>query len=195
MPRGRKKNSLKKKNSSKNVSKEVQDIFFNTDIKDEEEIVDTTTEETIESPEEILSTLDEDKEVEVPETVPIPDGSINDTEQFTVVASYSDDGEEVKTVQCIRKNQPPPESTWADKKCKFKCGQKIMPRVIKKKDIPNYECAVVISPGTYPDTYIIKISRSLNETQVIGNNWEEASDKCKPYVSFWEANSPPKRIL
>jgi hypothetical protein len=194
----KKKKNLKKK-SKIDISKEVRDIFFNAEVvEDDDNVIENKeTSDVCEDLEvlEDVEVLDTEKEVEAPETVPIPDGSINDVEHFTVVASFSDDGEEIKTVQCIRKNQPPPENTWADKDIKFTGGQRIMPKTLKKKDIPNYECAVVISPGTYPNTYIIKVSRSLNETTVIGANWVVASEKCKPYISFWEANSPPKKVL
>ncbi len=69
-----------------------------------------------------------------------------------------------------------------------------MPASLAKSKMSEYECAVVISPGTLTDSFMIKLSRSMNETSVRGKDWVVADPKCKPYVSFWEANSPVKKV-
>lgn len=204
MPKRKKKNLIKHKDSKKsivkpksNISKEVMEIFFNT--KDEEK-------EEIEAPLDILDdeiNIDDalvpppdllDQDVEVPETVSIVNDSTEDSEHLMVVSSFSDDGESIQTIQSIKKNTPPVD-TWADKDTKFKCGQRIMPSTLSKSACKNYECAVIISAGAHQNTYMIKLSRSMNEICVNGSNWVEASKDCKPYVSYWESISPTMKVI
>jgi hypothetical protein len=197
MPRGRKPKTFKqtkiKGKSAKSVSAEVQDVFFNTNIKDDEEVLETITEDIVEEIadlEDVAALTGEiPKEVEAPETVSISEGGVGDSETFMVVSSFSDEGDELQTIQSIRGNKPP-EATWADKHSKFVTGQKIMPSRLTKDEIKNFECARVISPGFAFDTYLIKMSRSMNEISIKGADWVLASIDCKPYVSYWDSVSP-----
>lgn len=207
MPRGRKKKLVDDKSPRKSsnkkdstISKEVQDIFFDSGIKDDEvePTVDATEDPDLELDlEAVVAGVDieegaEEPEIEKPESLSTTTEG-EDVEQVIVISSFSDDGEERQSLQTIRKN-PPPRESWADKQCKFKCGQRIMPKNLAKNKMSEYECAVVISPGTLTNSFMIKLSRSMNETSVRGNDWVEADPKCKPYVSFWEANSPVKKV-
>jgi hypothetical protein len=192
MPKGikkkNKKTSTKNKMKTDKVTNEVIDIFFNTEIKDEESL-DTISDEPNEIDDSVESLLDplEDKEIlkeiEAPETIAIEG---EDSEQLLVTSSFSDDGETLHTIQSIRKNLPPRE-TWASKECRFKTGQKIMPITLKKANYSTYEAASVISPGIDKDTFFIKISRSMNEICVKGSEWTIADKACKPYVSYWDS--------
>ena len=208
MPRGRKKSLLKNKDSKNNtlkskkldISKEVRNIFFNSDIHDDE--VETAgpsdNEDTpigdidIEEATINLNPLEDEEVVEgikEKETIVAP---TEDIEQF-VVTSISDNGEEIFSIQSFRSNKPPKDS-WADKATKFSCGQKIMPKSISKKDMASYEVAVVISCGSMLDTYHIKQSRAMNETIIRGIDWVPAAASCKPYKDYWESISPTIKI-
>ena len=198
MPRGRKKGTLKKECSTKSkiknkkdTSKEVRDMFFNTVIPEEDDaVVDAEVDEA-----ELLKPPLEDeeivKEIEAPET--LVDQTVEDNETFVTISSINDDGDEVKNVFSVRANAPP-KASWADKKVKFTCGQFIMPAKISKDSIKNYECAVVICPDVREDTYMIKLSRSMNETAIKGSEWILADKNCKPYVKYWDSISPMIRI-
>lgn len=199
MPRGRKPKALKntkvKGKEEDSVSAEVRDIFFNADIKDEEDVLEAIADDVVEEiaeledPVALVGDPEVPKEVEAPETISISEGGVGDSETFMVVSSYSDDGDELQTIQSIRGNKPP-EVTWADKHSKFVTGQKIMPTRLTKEEIKNFECARVISPGSSFDTYCVKMSRSMNEIVIKGFDWMLASEDCKPYVSYWDAVSP-----
>jgi len=196
MPRGRKKGTPKKECSNKSkiknkkdTSKEVRDMFFNTEIPEED---DTIAE--VDDSELLKSPLEDDeivKEIEAPET--LVDQTVEDTETFVTVSSINDEGDEVKSVFSVRANAPP-KASWADKKIKFTCGQFIMPASIAKDQIKNYECAVVISPDVKEDTYMIKLSRCMNEIVIKGCDWVIADKNCKPYVKYWDTISPMIRI-
>lgn len=146
MPRGRpRKNSLKIKESKKKVSKEVQDIFFNMDIKEEEEVVELV-DDLPETEVDLIEDIDI-KEVEVADELPLSAEIIGEPEQFTVTTVFTDSGEEVEATIGIRKNNPPVK-TWADgPKVKFKNGEKIMPKNLAKINYSSYECAIVITPA------------------------------------------------
>lgn len=205
MPKGKKKSLIKHKDSKKavtkpksNLSKEVMEIFFNTGDEEKEEVdapLDLPDDEVINIDDALVPPLDlSDQEVEVPETVSIVNDATEDSEHLMVVSSFSDDGDAIQTIQSVRKNAPPVD-TWADKDTKFKCGQRIMPATISKNASKNYECAVIISQGTHQNTYMIKLSRSMNEICVNGSNWVAASKDCKPYVSYWESVSPTMKVI
>ena len=189
MPRGRKKKLLDTKKTK--VSKEVIDIFFNDDIKEETEETEIpeTVEETGEENEQI--NVDElvEKDSEVPENSPITEGIVENVEHVIMTTLFNDDGDEIQTVQHIRSN-PPPKESWADKGTRFKCGQQIIPKKLLKSSYPTYECSVVISAGISPNTYMVKHSRGRNESCIHGDDWMEADKKCKPYVSYWDSISP-----
>lgn len=196
MPRGKKKGTPKKECSNKSkiknkkdTSKEVRDMFFNTEIPEEEDtLVEVDEADLSKSPledEEIV------KEIEAPET--LVDQTVEDNETLVTVSSINDEGDEVKNIFTIRANAPPKES-WADKKVKFTCGQNIMPAKLSKELIKNYECAVVICPDVKEDTYMIKLSRSMNETCIKGCDWVIADKNCKPHVKYWDTISPFMKI-
>lgn len=214
MPRGRKKKEVKpkakkiKKVNTKsikeepkkiNVSKEIQEIFFNDNIedKDDEDGVDETPSVDLDGEIDVSeidlnkNLLEDDEVVNATKEKDTVVDTVNSEgeEQFVVSTSFSDDGEEIYNVHQVRINLPPKES-WADKHAKFKSGQRIMPKSLKPSDYASYECATVISAGSTYDTYQIKNSRAMNETTVYGRDWVLADPACKPYVSYWEVNSP-----
>jgi len=204
MPRGRKPKALKdKKIKGKvviDVATELENTFFNTDIKgdpDDEVLLSHITEDVAEDVVEEISELEDPveladdipKEADAPETVSLSNGGIGDSETFMVVSSFSDEGDELQTIQSIRGNKPP-EASWADKYSKFKPGQTIMPKQLTKDAIKNFECARVVSPGVAFDTYFVKLSRGMNEITIKGSDWVQASEECKPYVSYWDVVSP-----
>jgi hypothetical protein len=206
MPRGRKKKhntekppktkkpvkpATKSFKPKKDISKEIQDSFFNDEIPDDgpieenldladPELVDDETVDPVASDEVEVSDSTEDKKEKI---------ESDDSEQVIVTTTFSDDGDERQIVQTIRKNLPPKDS-WADKESKFKGGQKIMPASLKKEQYASYECSVVISASTAYNTYAVKHSRCMNETIIKGNEWVIASDECKPYVNYWDLVSP-----
>lgn len=196
MPRGRKKKlnkpikakKLKTQKPKKDISKEVQDAFFNEvipeeDVKETEldEIEDAT--ETVDATDDIQEVPPESGEVEQ------KDSQVDDSEQVIVISTYSDDGDERQILQTIRKN-PPPRESWADKKSRFKGGQFIMPIKLTKDKFSSYECTVVISASTEFDTYAVKHSRCMNETIIKGCEWVIADAGCKPYINYWDLVSP-----
>lgn len=196
MPRGKKKGTPKKECSKKSkiknkkdTSKEVRDMFFNTEIPEEEDTLVEVDEDELSKPpledEEIV------KEIEAPET--LVDQTVEDNETFVTVSSINDEGDEVKSVFTVRANAPPKES-WADKKVKFICGQTVMPVKLSKESIKNYECAIVICAGVKEDTYIIKLSRAMNEICIKGCDWVLADKNCKPFVKYWDIISPFVKI-
>lgn len=180
------KNSKKQTNSKPKKEKNVIDIYFNTSIDEEVEIV----EEDVNIDDALISPLDIGEiEAEIPESISISNDSTDDSEFIVVSSSYADEVDKVQTIQSLRKNLPPGES-WTSKGVKFKCGERIMPSKLPKKCYGTYECAVVISPDVYHNTFRIKLSRSNNETCINGDEWVIADKKCKPYVSYWETVSP-----
>ena len=198
MPRGRKPKALKDskikvKPNKDTISSEVQDIFFNSGIKDEEDVpIEELVEEVVDLENPLLDELEEKeavKEVEAPETVSLSSRGTEDSETFIAVTSFSDEGDEIQTLQSIRPN-PPPQESWSDKHSKFVTGQKIMPVRLTKDMYSTFECASVVSPARDFDTYMVKMSRSMNETVIKGSEWVIANKECKPYVSYWEAASP-----
>ena len=192
----KKKIILKHKNSKKPLKKQpkkqknVIELYFNTPIDEEVENIVEIVDEDVSIEDALVSPLEiGEVEAEVPESISISNDATEDSEYIVVSSSYSDDGEQIQSIQSIRKNLPPSDS-WTSKGVKFKCGERIMPNKLPKKSYKNYECAVVISPDVHQNTYRIKLSRSNNETCINGSDWVLASKECKPYISYWESVSP-----
>jgi hypothetical protein len=100
-----------------------------------------------------------------------------------------DDPEESE-LQTIRAN-PKPRDGWSDrKKAKFTAGDLVILKVTPKNEEKNVEPYKIVCPSKDFETYSVRKSRMQSETILKGKDLKKAPKDGKPYLTYWEAQSP-----